>query len=270
MLSLFGKVAIPILIIVVFALARRYLPSPASPIRPPLEELELRFKATQWIFGIGMVGVGVLIFFALHQTLITINRYLASLDGPADFVLYPQSAIWYFLPGFAAITMSWDVTLWAWSSLGQKQTVLLYEYWSNAKAGFNATRLLRLVIVVVVLPIAILSGLALPEHDSLRANEIRSHGYGVSPAKVFRYSEAKDLFAIEGFRTRDGKLMKRAGCILYFSDGRRWSSADIGDFKPTIDPRLLAFLQNKTGLPVKYATTERDDYAKVYGRDSRS
>jgi hypothetical protein len=63
---------------------------------------------------------------------------------------------------------------------------------------------------------------------------------------------------IEGFRNRDGSLVKRAGVVLDFSDGRRWSSADIGDFKSKVDPKLVSFLQGKTGLQPEYAVAKSD------------
>ena len=45
---------------------------------------------------------------------------------------------------------------------------------------------------------------------------------------------------------------------LDFEDGRRWSSAKIGDFKPTVDPALADFLVKKTRLPLNHAETEAD------------
>ncbi len=244
---------------IVFGLARRYAPAsaPAAP-SPPLAELGCPVRMTQWIVGAAMLGIGFLIFISLHQVLVIANQYFASLDGPANFILLPQSAIWFFLPGFAAITLTWDLTLWGWSVFGSKELALQYEYWSNAKAGFNATRVLRIMTAVVVLPIAGFTALALPEHDSLQETVIRSHGYGWVGAKTFNYSNARALAVIDGFRDRDGRLTKRAGCVLYFPEGRKWSSAKIGDFKLTVDSKLLDFLEAKTRLRPKYAETEAE------------
>ena len=260
MFGLFAKIAILVLVPLIFALARRYLPFSsmglAAADAPPLSELDSQFELTQWVFGAGMLAIGVVIFFALHRMLLTINLQFAERDGRADFVLLPQNAIWYFLPGFAAVAMSWEVSLRIWSLIGSTRQASLYEYWSNAKAGFNATRVLRILMLVVGVPVGILTGLALPEHDSLRGTDIRHHRYGLSPAAVFRYSDAKSLTVIDGFRTRDGKLIKRAGCVLYFADGRRWSSSDIGDFRASVDPALVTFLHDRTGLPVTHSITE--------------
>jgi hypothetical protein len=46
--------------------------------------------------------------------------------------------------------------------------------------------------------------------------------------------------------------------VLDFSDGRRWSSADLGDFKPSVDRALVSYLQSRTGLDPRYAETQED------------
>lgn len=135
---------------------------------------------------------------------------------------------------------------------------LQYEYWTNIKAGFNATRILRILTCVIVFPIAVLTVLALPWHDSIQEVVIRSHGYGLKQYRTFDYSNARTLAVIEGFRNRDGKLTRRAGCVLYFADGSKWSSAGIGNFRSIVDPALLSFLEQKTGLQPVRAETEAE------------
>ena len=56
-------------------------------------------------------------------------------DGPADFRIWPQSAIWWFFPGFGALTLSWEITLQLWSHLGNRDDASLYAYWSNQRTG---------------------------------------------------------------------------------------------------------------------------------------
>jgi hypothetical protein len=63
---------------------------------------------------------------------------------------------------------------------------------------------------------------------------------------------------IEGFRDRDGKLSRRAGIVVDFADGRRWSSADTGDFRDSVYPALLACLTERSRLPLEQAQTEVD------------
>lgn len=166
--------------------------------------------------------------------------------------------MWWFLPGFAALTLAWDATLGAWSFFGGKEEAILYNCWTTAKAGFNSTKVLRVMAVVIVLPISILTLLAVSQHAVLRAGGIKVRGYGFKVPITYRYSDTRRMTIIQGFRSRDGELTRRAGVVLDFADGRLWSSADLGDFKPTVDPALVTYLQARTGLDPQYAETEED------------
>ncbi|HTC50132.1 MAG TPA: hypothetical protein VK722_22620 [Candidatus Aquilonibacter sp.] len=112
--------------------------------------------------------------------------------------------------------------------------------------------------LVIVLPIGFFTVLALPMHTALRPQEIHDCGYAWAGCKTFEYSKAVRMTLIEGFRDRDGKLHARAGIILDFADGRRWSSADSGDFNKSVDPGLSTYLIEHTGLPLEQAETEMD------------
>jgi len=112
-----------------------------------------------------------------------LNRLGAVLDGPAEQVLPPQAATWWILPIFAGIAMAWETTLGVWSLLGDKKEAALYAYWKMATAGFDAVRVLRIMIVVIGVPGAILTLLAVPEHDVLTHDGVlaRRYGFGVDP-----------------------------------------------------------------------------------------
>lgn len=255
------RASIPAIVLGVFALARRYLPAkPAKRFGTAysIEQLSQQFRITQWAVGAAMIAIGAIIAWGVHSILVNLSRLFVSLEGPADFVLLPQSAIWWFFPGFAAITLAWDATLGAWSFFGDRKEAVLYNYWTISKAGFDSTNVLRIMAVVIVFPIAILTLLAVPQHAVLRAGGIKVHGYGFKTPAVYRYSDARRTTIIDGFRSRGGKLTRRAGVVLDFSDGRRWSSADLGDFRRTIDPALVDYLQSRTGLDPQYAETQDD------------
>ena len=66
------------------------------------------------------------------------------------------------------------------------------------------------------------------------------------------------MTVIDGFRQRDENLVKRAGIVLDFAEGRRWSSAAISDFEPNVNPEILKYLQSKTGLEPQYVEAESD------------
>src|SRR5712671_6705411 len=97
------RASIPAIVLTVFALARRYFPAKSARefgTAYSIEELNVRFKSKQWPFGGAMVLTGTVIVLGAHFLLASLNRLGAVLDGPAELVLPPQTAIWWILPIF--------------------------------------------------------------------------------------------------------------------------------------------------------------------------
>jgi hypothetical protein len=160
--------------------------------------------------------------------------------------------MWFFLPFFGALCISWEITLRIWKLIGSPLRALKYESWSNAKTGFNATRLLRIFALTIGLPIAIATILALPIHTSIGETGVEiGHFAAIRPTDC-SYSAVRGITVVDGLRLRDGSLEKRPAIVLDFSDGTRWSSADNRDPEKTIDEALLTFLQEKTKLPFQH------------------
>jgi hypothetical protein len=244
----------------VFDLAHRVMP--ASAMRRPehysQEDADTRFPTTQaFVYG-GTIAVGALFAWGAYAAFVHLNEYLTALDGPPDFRIGPQSAIWWFFPGIGALALSWEITLLIWGRFSRRGEVDCFNYWSAQNVGFDSRRLLRWIAGVVALPIGVLTALALPMHTTLGADEIRDCGYAFAPCKIYPYSDARRMTEIEGFRERSGKLDRRAGIVIDFSDGRRWSSGDEGDFHDNVDPAFAKFLETKTQLPLDHAPTEAD------------
>ena len=254
-----AKAIVPLVVAVCFALARKYLKPSARLSETQLSALDARFQQTKWVVGISMIVVAVLFAWTTHHLLVPLNRYLAASDGPETSLrLWPQTAIWWFFPGFGAVALCWEITLKLWSAFGQGDTARSYRLWSDGRAGLDCTRILRWMALVIALPIGVFTVLALPMHTALRHQDIRVCGYAWAGCKTFEYSKAVRMTLIEGFRDRDGRLHPRAGIVLDFADGRRWSSADIGDFSKSVDAALSAYLIERTGLPLEQAETEMD------------
>ena len=252
---------IAFLVPLVLSLARKYLPVPTrlqNEKQYSRDELNTRFGTTKWLVGSSMLLVGGIFAFATYEAFLRINHYLGTAGGKTQFFIAPQSAIWWFLPLFGALGLSSSITLEIWALLGHREDAQLYAYWSSLKSGFDGERVLRWMQVLLVLPIGILTILALSMHTSLTEDEIRDCGYAFTSCKVYRYADARRMTVIDGFRDRYGKLNYRASIVIDFSDGRRWSSAEMGDFTQHVDPALKEFLQNKIQLPFNYAPTEND------------
>jgi hypothetical protein len=261
MIALFIRIGIPLAIVLVFALARRYLPLSIIRVSPraiTVDELDSSFASKQWIVSLSMIIAGGVFLFGTHALLVGLNRYLASRGEPARFLLLPQPAVWWFFPSFGALTLSWEIVLSAMALVGREAEADSYNYWSSLKAGFDCRRILRWFALLVVLPVGILTVLALPEHSAVRESDIRECGYGLAGCRTYLYVDARRITLVDGFRTRDGKLTRRAGIVIDFNDGERWSSADYGDFKPLVDSALAKFLGDKTRLLFNSFQTEAD------------
>jgi hypothetical protein len=248
---------VPIVVLMCFALARKYLKPAVRLSERQLSALDARFEQTKWAVNVSMMCVAALFAWATHHLLVSLNRYLAASDGPgASLRLWPQAAIWWFFPGFGAVALCWEITLKVWSAFGQGDSARLYRLWSDGRAGFDCTGILRWMALVIVLPIGVFTALALPMHTALRSQDIRVCGYGWAGCKTIEYSKAVRMTLIEGFRERDGKLHLRAAIVVDFADGQRWSSADMGELRETVNPTLSAYLIQHTGLPLGRAETE--------------
>jgi hypothetical protein len=253
----------------VFALARKFLPlaeGKASEGELNMEELDIRFEKLKWLVLPFMIFIGVSFAFGTHWALVQINKAVATSDSGVEYYLLPQSAIWWFFPGFGALCFSWEITLQLWSLLGDPKLAGLYNRWSNLKtaqkggryAGMDSRKTLLWLGLLVALPIGVFTILALPMHASLDSGSIRDCGYGFRGCRVYPYSAATRMTAIKGFRIKDGSLKRRAGIVIDFPDGAHWSSAEWGDFKSSVDPVLADLLLKKTNLPLGNADTGDD------------
>jgi hypothetical protein len=260
--SLVGKAMVPAVVLLSFAYFRKRFPARALQMTPAeLEELDRRFKRVKYLPTLCMIAVGVAFCFGSHAILAGLNRLAAGPITPSSIRLLPQSAIWWFFPGFGALSLSWEITLQLWAR-GDRKTAMLYNDWSMIRAwganGMDSRRVLLGLGLLVVLPIGLFTVLALPMHATVGPESIRDCGYAFRNCQVYPLAGARRITAIEGFRNRDGSLTHRAGLVIDFSDGRRWSSAEWGDFKPMVDPALGALLVRTTGLPIESAICDAD------------
>jgi hypothetical protein len=256
-----SRLIVPITIGVAFSLMRRYLPVPTAAELPTdfsVENLNERFRPVQWMVATAMVLVGVTFAWIIHKCLVDLNLFFAARDGTAQFQLLPSPWIWWFFPGFGAIALSWEITLSIWSLVGDHDMISQYILWSNIRSGFNATKLLRWMAFGVVLPIGILTLLAVPMHSSLLSEGLCVREYASLSSHQHPYTDARRVAVVRGFRNRDGNFQQRAEVLIKFADGHVWSSAANRDFDKQVDPNLVAFLEQKTGLQAEEAETQVD------------
>lgn len=140
------RLFVPIAIGIAFAVLRKYVPPPRIEELPKdfsIEELNVRFGIAQWIVGLALLLVGAIFAWLSHALLVSLNLWFAEREGVAYFQLLPASAIWWFFPGFAALTLCWDITLSIWLLFSSRDTVTTYILWTNVRSGFNTTKTIR-------------------------------------------------------------------------------------------------------------------------------
>lgn len=256
-----GRMLVPLTVALVFGLARRYMPVRPSRKDDYVSDSDDRIDngsaSTVSVYGATFLMM-LIIAFAGHALLVWLNHEFALADGPAGLRLFPERAIWWFLPGFAAMSLAYEGVVQLWSLTAGRASVESFDRMKSEEAGFDSRRLLRWMALFIVLPIGFFTMLALPEHVSLGPEAIFERGYGFKATQVFRYADARRFTAIDGYRNRDGSLLHRPALVLNFADGRSWSSADWGDFEKAVDPALTEFLVAKTGLSVEKRVTSED------------
>jgi hypothetical protein len=258
--DIIARMVVPAAVLAALGLLRRYIP---AHLTDPQQQLDSHgavedFTYANVAFYAGMVVVGIAFALISYKGLVWCNRQFAEADGPAVFRLLPQSAIWWFFPGFGALCLSWDITLFFWSLFVGRSKVTRFSDWSSGRSGYDCTRTLRWMALLIVLPIGVATLLALPIHPTLNESEIIVGHYATFTRERLPYSDARRLMLVDGFRGRDGKFTHRAGLILDFANGKRWRSADGRDFTSKPDSGLAEFLVKKTGLPLEHAGTETD------------
>ena len=123
-------------------------------------------------------------------------------------------------------------------------------------AGYDSTRVLRILSLILILPIAIATLLAIPMRTSITDKQIQQTSYGHFSPQRYPLSHATRLINVHGFET-EGKYHERPFILMDFDPEGRWSSSFSGD-SVSLDPNLLEFLQTKTGLPIEHHATEQD------------
>jgi len=144
LLDALPKLAVPIAVGIAFGLFRKYFPSGRKrPQSPAPGDIADDFTGTNVLVNGCMIVLGVGLAFGLYKLLVAANLRFAELEGPARFEILPTKVIWWFLPGFAALCLSWEITLTLWSLFGDQDRIARFLEWTHARAGFNSTPVLR-------------------------------------------------------------------------------------------------------------------------------
>ncbi len=188
-----------------------------------LENAWTQLRDRQTIMNVCNVIVAVGFFFGVHTALKSLSIHLAVSDGPALFRVMYQPAIWWFLPGFGSVCLAWEITIHIWGLFAGWKTIALYRAWVKQTAFvyrrsvfYNQLAIYHWFSLLIVLPIAVFTLLALNMHTSIEESGMRVCGYAFKPCKDLSYS---DLRTADYFPAYKGKSRLAAKVVLKFADG---------------------------------------------------
>lgn len=249
------RALVPIGISFFFWLFRKLAPAPTR--STDYKERQVPEPLPAGVIGAFMWGVGIclaLSFFLLSAA----NHLWAESDGAAIARLYPGAAIWCFLPGFAALSIPWPLTVWLLRRTGRTDEAESINSSSSENVGFDSFKVMKWLSVWVVGPIAWFTVLAIPMHLSITESEVRVGHYASLETEVFPLNQAKRATLVDGYRLRDGSFQQKRDLYVDFADGRRLDLNAAGDGGTQISNATVELLLAKTGLSLTHVSTREE------------
>ena len=249
------RALVPICISFFFWLFRKLAPAPERSMN--YKERQLPEPLPTGVIGAFMWGMGIclaLSFFVFRGA----NHIWAAADGAAILRLYPSAVIWSFLPGFAAISIPWPLTVWLLRRTGRFDEAESIVSDSSEKAGFDSFTAIKWLSIWLVGPIAWFTILAFPIHLSIAETEIRVGRYASFRTEVFPLSQVRRATLVDGYRLRDGSFQKKRDLYMDFADGRRLDVNAAGDGGTQVSDAVVELLQASSGMHASHVSTIED------------
>lgn len=254
-LSWLGKLLVPLTVALAFVAFRKYFPAKVNTNFDRYDRSEGKRLPTGAFRTIAItMGLGIAIggYFALR----IINPLFAKLDGLPLAQAFPITAIWYFLPGFAALAVPWPLMISLLRRSAYSDEARYIEAEASEKSGFDCFRVMGAINLFLVLPIAVFTLLTLPERLTLTNTNILWTHYASLQPEVFSYSDIIRLTIVDGYKLRDGSFKTHKDLLIEFKDGRRLGANAVGDGGSEPSTKVIQVVLDKTGLAPDEVRTE--------------
>jgi len=245
---------VPIAIALAFALFRRMAPPRARMAGHRYDASQIPEPLAAGVIGGAMWSLGIalaMLFFVLRGA----NHLWASLEGPSLLTQYAPQVFWCFLPGFAAVSMPWPLTVWYLRRVGRWEEADSVQDPSDSKGGFDSFRIMKWLSIGVVGPIAVLTLLAVPIHLSITDSEVRVGHYASFRPDIFPLNGARSLTIVDVHELKGDRSHQTKDVIVEFADGRRLRGNQVGDGGTSVRNDVMQLLIDKTGLTPRYSST---------------
>lgn len=251
------KLLVPAVVSASFAAFRRLAPAKTHPELERYDRAESARLPTGSFAAI-TVTLGVVIAVGGYFALRSLNHAFAKADSNVLLQVFPVSAIWSFLPGFAALAVPWPLMIAVLRRTRFPDDAAYIEAENSAKAGFDCYRVLVGMVLFVVLPIGLFTVLALPERLTLTDRDIEWTHYASVRPEVFAYTDARRATFVDGYLLRDGSFRHHPDLVLDFVDGRRLSANATGDGGSVPSDQEIRILLERTGLTAGHLKTREE------------
>ena len=244
---------VPIAIAMAFALFRRMAPPRTRLSGHRYDESQKPEPLAAGVIGGAMWSLGIALamsFFLLRGA----NHLWASLEGCSLLTQYAPQAYWCFLPGFAAVSIPWPLTVWYLRQVGRWEEADSIQDASDSKGGFDSFRIMKWLSIGVAGPIAVFTLLAVPIHLSITDSEVRVGHYASLHPEVFLLKDAKSLIIVGEDNPQGVPGRETRDLIVEFGDGRRLRGNQVGDGGTSVQNNIVQLFISKTGLTPKYSS----------------
>jgi hypothetical protein len=243
---------VPVAIALAFALFRRMAPTANRTAAHRYDESQVPEPLGAGVIGGAMWSLGIafaMLFFVLRGA----NHLWASMEGPSLLTQYAPQVFWCFLPGFAAVSTPWPLTVWYLRRVGRWEEADGIQDASDSKGGFDSFRIMKWLSIGVVCPIAVFTFLAVPIHLSITTSEVRVGHYASFRPDIFPLNEARSLTVVDAPKLQGNHIRQTKEVIVEFADGRRLRGNQVGDGGTSVREDVLQLLVEKTGLRPQYS-----------------
>ncbi|MFH1199345.1 MAG: hypothetical protein V1650_04230 [Candidatus Omnitrophota bacterium] len=204
------------------------------------EELTAKFKnrdTANLIIGWVLMVISM---FVWYQVLIFLaNQQNKAIIEASKFFVPVSFGIWVLVAMFLGIVSGAALAFMSQILLLGKDFPLYIRYY-NIKYGFDAFVMLKLMLIGVSVIAFIASILSFNFYSSFT-------GSGIVIGKIFgkvqyAYSEVSQVKYVLKFRAPNGNIKENPYFVIYFNDGRKWSSRDRGYNSVTKNQALIEFV----------------------------
>jgi len=204
------------------------------------EELTAKFK--NWnIISLFMGWILMVIsMYGWYQALVFLfNQHNKSIVESSKFFVPPSIGIWFLMAMFLGMATG-AVLAFMLQVLILGQDFPLYIRYYNMKYGFDAFGALKPMLIGISVIAFVVSSFSFNIYSSF-ANSGIAIGQGFGTAK-YAYSEVAQVKYVLKFRAPNGNIKKNPYFVIYFNNGRKWSSRDRGYNSVAKNQALIEFV----------------------------